>query len=186
MAMVESILRSLRSRRRRPSSVVVKQVKEANSVNVAIENELALLNKLHDRSNSPLITMSRLVPNDRSKSPRKSKDDSKSSRKPLRDVNQQQPMEKKASKKNKGEDVLVLRLKHIVVCLGRNLLNKKEGGPPSTIKESSESSQTLDDNESDKGGGQLKHENTVVRADGTAAKSVPSYRYQGYLITQFA
>ncbi|KAK6038362.1 hypothetical protein COOONC_24133 [Cooperia oncophora] len=33
----------------------------------------------------------------------------------------------------------------------RNLLNKKEGGPPSTIKESSESSQTLDDNESDKG-----------------------------------
>ncbi|PIO59549.1 hypothetical protein TELCIR_18986, partial [Teladorsagia circumcincta] len=32
----------------------------------------------------------------------------------------------------------------------RNLLNKKEGGPPSTIKESSESSQTLDDNESDK------------------------------------
>ncbi|XGW28424.1 hypothetical protein V3C99_008306 [Haemonchus contortus] len=33
---------------------------------------------------------------------------------------------------------------------GRNLLNKKEGGPPSTIKESSESSQTLDDNESDK------------------------------------
>ncbi|XGW28423.1 hypothetical protein V3C99_008306 [Haemonchus contortus] len=56
----------------------------------------------------------------------------------------------------------------------RNLLNKKEGGPPSTIKESSESSQTLDDNESDKGGGQLKHENTVVRADGTATKSVPS------------
>uniref|UniRef100_A0A0K0DPV7 PDR_assoc domain-containing protein n=1 Tax=Angiostrongylus cantonensis TaxID=6313 RepID=A0A0K0DPV7_ANGCA len=33
----------------------------------------------------------------------------------------------------------------------RNLLNKKEGGPPSTIKESSESSQTLDDTESDKG-----------------------------------
>ncbi|KAJ1374984.1 Calcium/calmodulin-dependent protein kinase type II [Parelaphostrongylus tenuis] len=57
----------------------------------------------------------------------------------------------------------------------RNLLNKKEGGPPSTIKESSESSQTLDDTESDKGGSQLKHENTVVRADGTSAtKSVPS------------
>ncbi|KAK6751323.1 hypothetical protein RB195_002982 [Necator americanus] len=55
----------------------------------------------------------------------------------------------------------------------RNLLNKKEGGPPSTIKESSESSQTLDDTESDKGG-QLKHENTVVRADGTATKAVPS------------
>ncbi|CAC42324.1 Calcium/calmodulin-dependent protein kinase type II [Caenorhabditis elegans] len=50
--------------------------------------------------------------------------------------------------------------------LGRNLLNKKEQGPPSTIKESSESSQTIDDNDSEKGGGQLKHENTVVRADG--------------------
>ncbi|CAA94242.3 Calcium/calmodulin-dependent protein kinase type II [Caenorhabditis elegans] len=48
----------------------------------------------------------------------------------------------------------------------RNLLNKKEQGPPSTIKESSESSQTIDDNDSEKGGGQLKHENTVVRADG--------------------
>uniref|UniRef100_A0A1I7XVA4 Pecanex-like protein n=1 Tax=Heterorhabditis bacteriophora TaxID=37862 RepID=A0A1I7XVA4_HETBA len=37
---------------------------------------------------------------------------------------------------------------------GRNLLNKKDTGPPSTIKESSESSQTLDDNESDKGNDQ--------------------------------
>lgn len=35
--------------------------------------------------------------------------------------------------------------------LGRNLLNKKEQGPPSTIKESSESSQTIDDNDSEKG-----------------------------------
>ncbi|VDM60427.1 unnamed protein product, partial [Angiostrongylus costaricensis] len=62
----------------------------------------------------------------------------------------------------------------------RNLLNKKEGGPPSTIKESSESSQTLDDTESDKGGSQLKHENTVVRADGTAVtKSVPSSSLSG-------
>ncbi|CAI5447745.1 unnamed protein product [Caenorhabditis angaria] len=52
--------------------------------------------------------------------------------------------------------------------LGRNLLNKKEQGPVSTIKESSESSQTIDDNDSEKGGGQLKHENTVVRADGVA------------------
>ncbi|CAB3406870.1 unnamed protein product [Caenorhabditis bovis] len=51
---------------------------------------------------------------------------------------------------------------------GRNLLNKKEAGPPSTIKESSESSQTLDDNDSEKGGvQQLKHENTVVRVDGS-------------------
>ncbi|CAJ0950564.1 unnamed protein product, partial [Mesorhabditis belari] len=50
----------------------------------------------------------------------------------------------------------------------RNLLNKKEPAP-STIKESSESSQTIDDTEAEKGnsGGQLlKHENTVVRADG--------------------
>lgn len=37
------------------------------------------------------------------------------------------------------------------MVLGRNLLNKKADGPPSTIKESSESSQTIDDNESDKG-----------------------------------
>lgn len=66
----------------------------------------------------------------------------------------------------------------------RNLLNKKEGGPPSTIKESSESSQTLDDTESDKGGSQLKHENTVVRADGTAAtKSVPSSSLSGTVNT---
>ncbi|EYC45883.1 hypothetical protein Y032_0414g1037 [Ancylostoma ceylanicum] len=40
-------------------------------------------------------------------------------------------------------------VKTFIEC--RNLLNKKEGGPPSTIKESSESSQTLDDTESDKG-----------------------------------
>lgn len=35
--------------------------------------------------------------------------------------------------------------------LGRNLLNKKEAGPPSTIKESSESSQTIDEQDGEKG-----------------------------------
>uniref|UniRef100_A0AAF5PI69 Calcium/calmodulin-dependent protein kinase type II n=2 Tax=Wuchereria bancrofti TaxID=6293 RepID=A0AAF5PI69_WUCBA len=48
----------------------------------------------------------------------------------------------------------------------RNLLNKKEA-PPSTIKESSESSQTIDDQDSDKAGKTLSHENTVVRVDTT-------------------
>ncbi|VDK42589.1 unnamed protein product [Gongylonema pulchrum] len=38
----------------------------------------------------------------------------------------------------------------INTSFGRNLLNKKEA-PPSTIKESSESSQTIDDQDSDKG-----------------------------------
>ncbi len=42
---------------------------------------------------------------------------------------------------------------------GRNLLNKKEA-PPSTIKESSESSQTIDDQDSDKG----KKWGTLMRA----------------------
>ncbi|GMR47752.1 hypothetical protein PMAYCL1PPCAC_17947 [Pristionchus mayeri] len=55
--------------------------------------------------------------------------------------------------------------------IGRNLLNKKEN-PPSAIKESSESSQTIDETESGaekgSGGASLKHENTVVRADGAA------------------
>uniref|UniRef100_A0A0R3S0U8 Secreted protein n=1 Tax=Elaeophora elaphi TaxID=1147741 RepID=A0A0R3S0U8_9BILA len=37
---------------------------------------------------------------------------------------------------------------------GRNLLNKKEA-PPSTIKESSESSQTIDDQDSDKDCGEV-------------------------------
>uniref|UniRef100_A0A914VZ14 Uncharacterized protein n=1 Tax=Plectus sambesii TaxID=2011161 RepID=A0A914VZ14_9BILA len=64
---------------------------------------------------------------------------------------------------------------------GRNLLNKKEGAPPSTIKESSESSQTLDEQDADKGAGTggggggvggLKHENTVVRVDTTASKTM--------------
>jgi calcium/calmodulin-dependent protein kinase (CaM kinase) II len=50
----------------------------------------------------------------------------------------------------------------------RNLLNKKEAGPPSTIKESSESSQTIDEQDGEKAGGStLKHENTVVRVDTT-------------------
>ncbi|KAM3725745.1 Calcium/calmodulin-dependent protein kinase type II [Dirofilaria immitis] len=48
----------------------------------------------------------------------------------------------------------------------RNLLNKKEA-PPSTIKESSESSQTIDDQDSDKARKTLSHENTVVRVDTT-------------------
>ncbi|KAI1707629.1 calcium/calmodulin-dependent protein kinase type II [Ditylenchus destructor] len=56
---------------------------------------------------------------------------------------------------------------------GRNLLNKKEA-PPSTIKESSESSQTIDEQDGgsaatvDKA---LKHENTVVRVDTVAPKT---------------
>ncbi|CAG9540472.1 unnamed protein product [Cercopithifilaria johnstoni] len=50
--------------------------------------------------------------------------------------------------------------------VGRNLLNKKET-LPSTIKESSESSQTIDDQDSDKAGKTLSHENTVVRVDTT-------------------
>ncbi|KAI1704718.1 calcium/calmodulin-dependent protein kinase type II [Ditylenchus destructor] len=54
----------------------------------------------------------------------------------------------------------------------RNLLNKKEA-PPSTIKESSESSQTIDEQDggsatADKA---LKHENTVVRVDTVAPKT---------------
>ncbi|KHN81197.1 Calcium/calmodulin-dependent protein kinase type II [Toxocara canis] len=52
---------------------------------------------------------------------------------------------------------------------GRNLLNKKEV-PPSTIKESSESSQTIDEQDGDKAGKTLNHENTVVRVD-TSAKA---------------
>uniref|UniRef100_A0A915A9A6 Calcium/calmodulin-dependent protein kinase II association-domain domain-containing protein n=1 Tax=Parascaris univalens TaxID=6257 RepID=A0A915A9A6_PARUN len=52
---------------------------------------------------------------------------------------------------------------------GRNLLNKKEA-PPSTIKESSESSQTIDEQDGDKVGKTLNHENTVVRVD-TSAKA---------------
>uniref|UniRef100_F1KXA6 Calcium/calmodulin-dependent protein kinase type II n=1 Tax=Ascaris suum TaxID=6253 RepID=F1KXA6_ASCSU len=51
----------------------------------------------------------------------------------------------------------------------RNLLNKKEA-PPSTIKESSESSQTIDEQDGDKVGKTLNHENTVVRVD-TSAKA---------------
>uniref|UniRef100_A0A915A9F4 Calcium/calmodulin-dependent protein kinase II association-domain domain-containing protein n=1 Tax=Parascaris univalens TaxID=6257 RepID=A0A915A9F4_PARUN len=54
-------------------------------------------------------------------------------------------------------------------CEGRNLLNKKEA-PPSTIKESSESSQTIDEQDGDKVGKTLNHENTVVRVD-TSAKA---------------
>ncbi|KAK0398912.1 hypothetical protein QR680_002811 [Steinernema hermaphroditum] len=51
----------------------------------------------------------------------------------------------------------------------RNLLNKKEA-PPSTIKESSESSQTIDDQDADKAANNtLKHENTVVRVDTAVA-----------------
>ncbi|CAD5226120.1 unnamed protein product [Bursaphelenchus xylophilus] len=59
--------------------------------------------------------------------------------------------------------------KEIQDDFSRNLLNKKEA-PPSTIKESSESSQTIDDNDGDKAGSSstfLKHENTVVRVDTT-------------------
>uniref|UniRef100_A0A7E4ZTS9 CaMKII_AD domain-containing protein n=1 Tax=Panagrellus redivivus TaxID=6233 RepID=A0A7E4ZTS9_PANRE len=49
---------------------------------------------------------------------------------------------------------------------GRNLLNKKEA-PPSTIKESTESSQTIDEQDGEKAGTSnlLKHENTVVHVD---------------------
>ncbi|TMS40038.1 hypothetical protein L596_006473 [Steinernema carpocapsae] len=51
----------------------------------------------------------------------------------------------------------------------RNLLNKKEA-PPSAIKESSESSQTIDDQDADKAANNtLKHENTVVRVDTAVA-----------------
>ncbi|VDK62794.1 unnamed protein product [Onchocerca ochengi] len=57
----------------------------------------------------------------------------------------------------------------INTSVGRNLLNKKEA-PPSTIKESSESSQTIDDQDSDKAGKTLSHENTVVRVDTTLLK----------------
>jgi ketosteroid isomerase-like protein len=56
----------------------------------------------------------------------------------------------------------------------RNLLNKKEA-PPSTIKESSESSQTIDEQDGEKAGtsgGVLKHENTVVHVDPNAAVAV--------------
>ncbi|KAI6180840.1 Calcium/calmodulin-dependent protein kinase [Aphelenchoides besseyi] len=45
--------------------------------------------------------------------------------------------------------------------------------PPSTIKESSESSQTIDDTDGEKAGTFLKHENTVVRVDTTTAKPPP-------------
>uniref|UniRef100_A0A1I7Z0I4 Secreted protein n=1 Tax=Steinernema glaseri TaxID=37863 RepID=A0A1I7Z0I4_9BILA len=57
-----------------------------------------------------------------------------------------------------------------VDCRSRNLLNKKEA-PPSTIKESSESSQTIDDQDPDKAAANntLKHENTVVRVDTAVA-----------------
>ncbi|KAK0398918.1 hypothetical protein QR680_002811 [Steinernema hermaphroditum] len=56
-----------------------------------------------------------------------------------------------------------------VDCGSRNLLNKKEA-PPSTIKESSESSQTIDDQDADKAANNtLKHENTVVRVDTAVA-----------------
>ncbi|KAI6227423.1 Calcium/calmodulin-dependent protein kinase [Aphelenchoides fujianensis] len=56
----------------------------------------------------------------------------------------------------------------------RNLLNKKEA-PPSTIKESSESSQTIDDGDGDKAGAStfLKHENTVVRVDTAVSSAAP-------------
>uniref|UniRef100_A0AC34QSQ2 Calcium/calmodulin-dependent protein kinase II association-domain domain-containing protein n=1 Tax=Panagrolaimus sp. JU765 TaxID=591449 RepID=A0AC34QSQ2_9BILA len=57
---------------------------------------------------------------------------------------------------------------------GRNLLNKKEA-PPSTIKESSESSQTIDEQDNEKAGtsgGLLKHENTVVHVDPNAPQAV--------------
>ncbi|KAE9554867.1 hypothetical protein FO519_001895 [Halicephalobus sp. NKZ332] len=58
--------------------------------------------------------------------------------------------------------------------ISRNLLNKKEA-PPSTIKESSESSQTIDEQDSEKAGpsgGLLKHENTVVHVDPNAPATV--------------
>ncbi|KAH7729357.1 CAMK/CAMK2 protein kinase [Aphelenchoides avenae] len=58
----------------------------------------------------------------------------------------------------------------------RNLLNKKV--EPSTIKESSESSQTIDEQDSDKAGPSnstlLKHENTVVRVDTTTSAPKPA------------
>ncbi|GMT23941.1 hypothetical protein PFISCL1PPCAC_15238, partial [Pristionchus fissidentatus] len=62
--------------------------------------------------------------------------------------------------------------------IGRNLLNKKEN-PPSAIKESSESSQTIDETESgvekgSSGGASLKHENTVVRADALPTTRPPT------------
>ncbi|KAK5974411.1 hypothetical protein GCK32_012745 [Trichostrongylus colubriformis] len=103
MTMVESILRSLRTRRRRSGNIATKQVKEANTVNMAIENELALLNNLqsqaHATKKTSLISPLKTHP----KSPRKSNDDNKSPRKPLSDINKlQQPVHKKDLKMDKG------------------------------------------------------------------------------------
>ncbi|PAV90280.1 hypothetical protein WR25_14284 [Diploscapter pachys] len=57
----------------------------------------------------------------------------------------------------------------------RNLLNKKADGPPSTIKESSESSQTIDDNESDKAQKQVIVRVTQQLLDAVSCKDFDAY-----------
>ncbi|VDL77595.1 unnamed protein product [Nippostrongylus brasiliensis] len=81
--MVDSIFRSLRYRTRRRSNSMRKQVCETNSVNMAIENELALLNKPQKKPNptakAPLAIIDCLP----------SKDDHEPARKPLNPANKQ-------------------------------------------------------------------------------------------------
>ncbi|CAC42325.1 Calcium/calmodulin-dependent protein kinase type II [Caenorhabditis elegans] len=59
--------------------------------------------------------------------------------------------------------------------LGRNLLNKKEQGPPSTIKESSESSQTIDDNDSEKA-----QKQDIVRVTQTLLDAISCKDFETY------
>ncbi|KJH46870.1 hypothetical protein DICVIV_07064 [Dictyocaulus viviparus] len=224
---MDSFLSTLRKRTQRHSIVMAKQLKEANTVNLVIENELDMLNKLQKKPDKPHSISANMLS---SREHRKSRGPviSTSSKSPVEFVDYKQevlmhndparspPTEllqrlygnflldlfflHPASQPVGGafraqcrmetivdwlDDIVKLFNSYCTVCdhiskyWSRNLLNKKEGGPPSTIKESSESSQTLDDAESDKGGGQLKHENTVVRADGTGNKSVPSSSLSG-------
>ncbi|ULT96946.1 hypothetical protein L5515_012137 [Caenorhabditis briggsae] len=80
------------------------------------------------------------------------------------------------TKENNVEKVLVPEeKKETDLDLGRNLLNKKEQGPPSTIKESSESSQTIDDNDSEKAQKQDIVRVTQTLLDAISCKDFDTY-----------
>ncbi|EYC45884.1 hypothetical protein Y032_0414g1037 [Ancylostoma ceylanicum] len=128
--MVDAILRTLRYRCRRTSSFGTKYLNEANTVNLAIETELAVLSELEKKKDKKKRQLSSLY-----------KLTKKESKQAVICANKKQP---------EVDDINDFEVDERT-RKGRNLLNKKEGGPPSTIKESSESSQTLDDTESDKG-----------------------------------
>lgn len=106
--MVESFIRSLRHRRRRRST---KQLNDANSVNVAIENEFALLDELEKKPISelkiapppPPVIADRLLAPEVANGKSAAKDNSSTVAKPQQQQKKQPTEEKSPEKEEEGE-----------------------------------------------------------------------------------